>query len=169
MRRASPTRAACVLRACRRLNAAHGKTYYLATCCCRRAKRPYVHALYGFARYADEFVDYLDDPRPRGASCRWGERFLADLDRGATPTTRSAGPRSTPSARLGHPARATSSRSSTSMQMDLTVTYYETYDDLRGYIYGSAAVIGLQMVPMLEPARTRAPRHAARRSVRPSS
>ena len=39
----------------------------------------------------------------------------------------------------------------TSMRMDLTVTQYQTYDDLMVYVYGSAAVIGLQMVPVLEP------------------
>jgi phytoene synthase len=37
------------------------------------------------------------------------------------------------------------------MRMDLTVTSYETYDDLMTYVYGSAAVIGLEMVPVLEP------------------
>ena len=45
--------------ACRRLNASHGKTYYLATLLLPAWKRPYVHALYGFARYADEIVDDL--------------------------------------------------------------------------------------------------------------
>ena len=34
--------------ASRRLNAAHGRTYYLATLLLPPAKRPYVHALYGF-------------------------------------------------------------------------------------------------------------------------
>jgi phytoene synthase len=37
------------------------------------------------------------------------------------------------------------------MRMDLTVTEYATYDDLMVYVYGSAAVIGLEMVPVLEP------------------
>jgi phytoene synthase len=37
------------------------------------------------------------------------------------------------------------------MRMDLTVTGYPTYEDLMGYVWGSAAVIGLQMVPVLEP------------------
>src|SRR5919202_1242151 len=37
------------------------------------------------------------------------------------------------------------------MAMDLKVTAYDTFEDLRGYMYGSAAVIGLQMVPILEP------------------
>jgi phytoene synthase len=35
------------------------------------------------------------------------------------------------------------------MTMDLTVTEYHTYEDLMEYVYGSAAVIGLQMVPIL--------------------
>jgi phytoene synthase len=37
------------------------------------------------------------------------------------------------------------------MQMDITVTYYATYADLQDYMYGSAEVIGLQMLPILEP------------------
>ena len=36
-----------------------------------------------------------------------------------------------------------------SMAMDLDVTEYQTFDSLMEYVYGSAAVIGLQMVPIL--------------------
>ena len=46
---------------CRALNAAHGRTYFLATRLLPAGRRPAVHALYGFARYADEIVDDLDD------------------------------------------------------------------------------------------------------------
>ena len=45
---------------CKRLNSLHGKTYFLATLLLPKAKRPFVHALYGFARYADEIVDDLN-------------------------------------------------------------------------------------------------------------
>uniref|UniRef100_UPI004048EE52 phytoene/squalene synthase family protein n=1 Tax=Candidatus Planktophila sp. TaxID=2175601 RepID=UPI004048EE52 len=38
-----------------------------------------------------------------------------------------------------------------SMEMDLTIQEYQTYEDLMEYVYGSAAVIGLQMVPILGP------------------
>ena len=66
---------------CRRLNAAHGKTYYLATLLLPPAKRPYVHALYGFARYADEIVDdlasTLTDAQKSDWLLDWGSRFLA--------------------------------------------------------------------------------------------
>jgi phytoene synthase len=46
------------------------------------------------------------------------------------------------------------------MTMDLTVAQYETYEDLYEYVYGSAAVIGLQMVPILEPTSPDAYKHA---------
>ena len=36
-----------------------------------------------------------------------------------------------------------------SMAMDLTIISYQKYEDLMEYVYGSAAVIGLQMVPIL--------------------
>jgi phytoene synthase len=35
------------------------------------------------------------------------------------------------------------------MEMDLYRTEYQNYEDLMEYVYGSAAVIGLQMVPVL--------------------
>jgi 15-cis-phytoene synthase len=37
------------------------------------------------------------------------------------------------------------------MAMDLTTTSYETWEDLRDYMEGSAAVIGEMMLPVLEP------------------
>jgi len=36
-----------------------------------------------------------------------------------------------------------------SMEMDLTVTRYNNYDELMTYVYGSAVVIGLEMLPIL--------------------
>lgn len=138
---------------CRRLNAQHGKTYYLATLLLPPAKRPYVHALYGFARYADEIVDDLastwTQQRKADHLRRWGEAFLVDVRRG-----RSDDP-------VGRAVVDTVLRWQIpveyfeaflhSMAMDLTVTEYATYADLHEYVYGSAAVIGLQMVPVLEP------------------
>jgi phytoene synthase len=142
---------------CRRLNAAHGRTYYLSTLLLPPAKRPYVHALYGFARYADELVDDLDSPDP-DALVTWGDRFLKDL---------AAGDSSDPvSSAAIHTARTWDIPAHTfeafleSMRMDITVTGYATYADLETYMYGSAAVIGLQMVPILEPLDDRAAGHA---------
>ena len=138
---------------CKRLNALHGKTYFLATLLLPKAKRPFVHALYGFARYADEIVDDLASElsieEKAQALSSWGDGVLADLKKGTS---------------VDHVGRAlidTVKRFDIphehfeaflhSMTMDLTVQEYETYEDLLEYVYGSAAVIGLEMVPILGP------------------
>ncbi len=68
-------------RLCRALNARHGRTYFLATLLLPQPKRPYVHALYGFARHVDDMVDVA---RQRAVSREWCDDFLAELDWGAT-------------------------------------------------------------------------------------
>ena len=148
--------------ACRRLNAQHGKTYYLATLLLPAAKRPYVHALYGFARYADEIVDDLASTltpvEKAEALDGWGRRFLDDLGagHGSDPITAAV----VDTVRRWDIPREHFEAFLQSMTMDLTVTEYETYDDLYRYVYGSAAVIGLQMVPVLEPTDDAAYPHA---------
>jgi 15-cis-phytoene synthase len=142
---------------CRELNASHGKTYYLATLLLPRAKRPYVHALYGFARQVDDLVDDLKNPDP-AAMVAWGRRFLHDLDGGSSddPVARAT----VHTARTwGIPAEHFEAFLA-SMTMDITVKGYPTYADLEHYMYGSAAVIGLQMVPILEPLDETAVVHA---------
>lgn len=138
---------------CRQLNAKHGKTYYLATLLLPPAKRPYVHALYGFARYADEIVDdlasTLTTDEKAAALSTWGEAFLADVRRGgsADPICRAV----VDTVQRWDIPLEHFEAFLYSMHLDLTVTDYQTYDDLYVYVYGSAAVIGLQMVPILEP------------------
>ncbi len=145
---------------CRRLNAAHGRTYYLSTLLLPPAKRPYVHALYGFARYADELVDDLRAPDP-AALASWGAQFLADLDAAEVADVRHPVSRAAVhTARTWGIGRDTFEAFLASMAMDVTVTGYPTYADLEQYMYGSAAVIGLQMVPILEPVDDRAAAHA---------
>ena len=133
---------------CRRLNAAHGRTYYLATRLLPPAKRPHVHALYGFARYADELVDDLDGADPE-ALVEWSDGFLEDLRRGSSDDPVSRATIHT-AQRWALPTEHFEAFF-TSMRMDMTVTGYPTYADLERYMYGSAAVIGLLMVPILEP------------------
>ncbi|MCW2692796.1 MAG: phytoene synthase [Mycobacterium sp.] len=136
---------------CRRLNAAHGRTYYLATRLLPPEKRPAVHALYGFARYADEIVDDLastQTPAQRAAELEdWGGRFLADLRGGGAGDAVTAAVLDT-AHRYAIPAEHFEAFLA-SMRMDLTVESYATYDDLLGYVYGSAAVIGLMVMPVL--------------------
>jgi len=130
-------------RLCRALNARHGRTYFLATMLLPQRKRPYIHALYGFARHVDDMVD------EHGVSGfgEWCDDFLAELDRGATsdPVCRAV---IDTAARWQIPDSYFADFLE-SMQMDLTVTGYATYDDLVRYMWGSAAVIGLQTLPIL--------------------
>ena len=138
-------------RECKRLNSLHGKTYYLATLLLPKAKRPHVHALYGFARYADEIVDDLSStlsPTEKSDVLRrWSDQLLQDIANGRSHD------------HIGRALVDTVQRFDIpisyfeaflhSMAMDLTVTSYEKYEDLMEYVYGSAAVIGLQMVHVL--------------------
>jgi phytoene synthase len=136
---------------CRRSNAHHGRTYYLSTLLLPPAKRPYVHALYGFARHADDIVDAMDPGLDAVARAdqlaRWSEDFLADLDWGTTadPITRAV----IDTIRRWDIPHGYFADFLDAMRMDLTVTTYATYDELTKYMWGSAGVIGLQMLSIL--------------------
>jgi phytoene synthase len=138
---------------CKRLNSLHGKTYYLATLLLPKAKRPFVHALYGFARYADEIVDDLNstlsEVEKAKALQQWSDQILKDLVGGKSSDLIGAALIDTVT-RFDIPLKYFEAFIH-SMKMDLTVTEYKTYEDLMEYVYGSAAVIGLQMVPILGP------------------
>jgi phytoene synthase len=136
---------------CKRLNSLHGKTYYLATLLLPKNKSPYVHALYGSARYADEIVDDLAStlsPQEKADVLRtWSSGVLADLKAGTS--TDHIGRALVDTAKKFNIPHQHFVDFLHSMEMDLTVTEYRTYDDLLEYVYGSAAVIGLEMVPIL--------------------
>lgn len=152
---------------CRQLNAKHGKTYYLATLLLPPAKRPYVHALYGFARYADEIVDDLESTLTAEQKAQWlkdwSDKFFADWQRG---TSDDPVCRATIDTCLRWNIPEDHFRAFIhSMTMDLTVETYANYDALYEYVYGSAAVIGLQMVPILEPSSDAAYEYAMKLGV----
>ena len=136
---------------CKRLNSLHGKTYYLATLLLPKAKRPHVHALYGFARYADEIVDDLSSTLTIEEKAKvlkvWGEKVLEDIRLGRSDDH--VGRALVDTVQIFNIPIEHFEAFLHSMTMDLSVTEYQTYDDLMEYVYGSAAVIGLQMVPIL--------------------
>ncbi|MCP3804780.1 phytoene/squalene synthase family protein [Allokutzneria sp. A3M-2-11 16] len=135
---------------CRALNARHGRTYFLATRLLSPARRPAVHALYGFARWADELVD-----NPSTVDTEDSARALDELDECLAHALKEG--------ESGHAVLSalidTIERFGlehglftdfmASMRMDLTVTEYATFADLGCYVRGSAEVIGLQMLPVL--------------------
>lgn len=136
---------------CRRLNARHGKTYFLATRLLPIERRPAVHALYGFARWADDIVDDLEDTAPPAERATALRRLQHHLDH-ALRTGTSSEP---VAAALADTARRYDidpqhfTDFMASMRQDLEVSEYPTYRDLERYMHGSAAVIGLQMLPVL--------------------
>ena len=136
---------------CKRLNSLHGKTYYLATLLLPKNKRPYVHALYGFARYADEIVDDLAStlsPQEKADALRsWSTGVLEDLKKGTS--TDHIGRALVDTARKFDIPHQHFVDFLHSMEMDLTITEYQNYEALLEYVFGSAAVIGLEMVPVL--------------------
>ncbi|MEU3241971.1 MULTISPECIES: phytoene/squalene synthase family protein [unclassified Streptomyces] len=136
---------------CRQLNARHGKTYFLATRLLPIARRPAVHALYGFARWADDIVDSPDTPVAKDDRPAELDRLQAALEQGLLHADGAQGL----VLALADTARRYAidhrhfSDFLASMRSDLTVTNYTTYNDLQKYMHGSAAVIGLQMLPVL--------------------
>jgi phytoene synthase len=137
---------------CRSLNKRYGTTYYYASLTLPRVKRHHVWAVYGFCRHADDIVDDLGpaSTEERAAALHaLGDRLFEDLAAGRSddPVLKA----------LVHTIRAFGHdpecfrRFLAAMAMDLSVATYETYDDLLGYMDGSAAVIGEMMLPILEP------------------
>jgi phytoene synthase len=149
--------------ACRALHRHHGRTYYLATRLLPAWKRRHVHALYGFARYADDIVDRTGDLPPRERAERltaWKRGFMAGL--AGEPTDDPLLPAVLHTIRVFELSLTDFSSFLDSMAMDLTVTRYATYTDLLRYMEGSAAVIGTMMLPILEAADRAAAREPAR-------
>ncbi|MGU3434087.1 phytoene/squalene synthase family protein [Actinomycetes bacterium M1A6_2h] len=156
-------------RLCRSIAAEHGKTYFLATRLLPAERRPAVHALYAFARMVDDIIDVdmiadRDDPDAvaEGTTALWSieEALLAGLDHRTATVDLGSPDRSLVLAALLDTAGKYDIPTEyftafmTSMQMDVPTSplyrsRYADMDQLRTYMYGSAAVIGLQMLPVL--------------------
>ena len=135
---------------CRRLHKLHGTTYYYATRLFPRATREHVHALYGFVRVADEWVDnpglLTIEQRARKLQ-DYRSQLLRGLD-GVMPTI--------PALRAFCDAMHIVSMDLSeplsfldAMEMDLHVARYDTYEDLRDYMRGSAVAVGHMMCDLL--------------------
>lgn len=141
---------------CRELNARHGRTYFLATRLLPPGRRPAVHALYGFARWADEVVDDTSDGRPWAVRAAELDALEAELRTGLD------------GGACTHPVLValvdTVRRHGidhqhfwdflAAMRMDAVgsateVTDHASWAQLMTYVHGSAAVIGLQVLPVL--------------------
>jgi phytoene synthase len=161
---AEPGRLTAAYERCRQLHARHGRTYYLATLLLPRWKRRHVHALYGFTRYADEIVDDLDSTLDRAGQAAaldaFARRFFAGLH--GAPVEDPVLPAVLHTVRAFDLDVGDFEKFLASMAMDLRADGYPTYQDLCGYMEGSAAVIGTMLAPILESSDPPAAREHAR-------
>jgi phytoene synthase len=140
-------------RCCRMLNAEHGRTFYLATRLLAPEQRPAVHALYGFARRADDILDDLESSATTAERADRLHRMATQLFDGLVQGNATGGDPAL--AAVVHTARRYGipwelfDDFLASMRMDLTITDYPDRASVDRYMYGSAEVIGLQLLPVL--------------------
>ena len=127
-------------RYCARITRGHYENFPVGSILVPRASRPYIHAVYAFARAADDFADEMKDP-PRQIALldAWGEELEAAF-----------------AGEARHPVfvavRETARRLEIPIQefrdllhafrMDVTVKRYSTFDDVLGYCRYSANPVG---------------------------
>ncbi|MCV7099696.1 phytoene/squalene synthase family protein [Mycobacterium palustre] len=136
-------------RRCRAIAAEHGRTYFLATRLLAPDQRPAVHALYGFARHADDILDELDSTVGVSERAerlqRLSDRFFGGGDHRDEPVLAAVDD----TVRRYGIATDLFEDFLASMRMDLTITDYPDRGALNRYMHGSAEAIGLQLLPIL--------------------
>lgn len=153
-------------RECARVTREFGTTYYWGAALLPRAQREQVFATYTLCRMADDIVDApraTSDaervPVTRAALAAFRQQFVdAVADPASCEPVMAA---------IGTTVRDAGidmeclDRFFDAMSMDLDTERYQTWDDLVGYMEGSAAVIGEMMLPVLRPTSPAA-KHPAR-------
>ena len=137
---------AAAYRHCAAINARYGKSYHLATRLLPPDRRPAIHALYAGARTADDLVD-LPGPDPAGDLAEWSRAVLAELESGwsADPVRLAL---VDTYRRYDIPVEHLVDFLA-AMTSDLDVDGYADLAALDRYMWGSASVIGLQVLPVL--------------------
>ena len=137
---------------CAEVTREHGTTYYWGARLLPREDRRHVFAVYTLARLADDIVDLAGpEPGPETAAALddFEARFHAAVAAGTSEDPVLAAVAATVRERRIPDECFT--RFFGAMRTDLTQRTYETWDDLLGYMDGSAAVIGEMMLPVLHP------------------
>jgi 15-cis-phytoene synthase len=168
-------------RRCAKLTLRYGTTYFWSAASLPKPQRKHVYAIYAVCRLADDIVDLRNGTAPdleahhipaepesvptepvstlpdlnnwQAAVSDRLEAFAGSFRNSLA----SAGSTDPVMAAVVHTVITCGidpecfDRFFNAMAMDLTTTSYETWEDLRTYIEGSAAVIGEMMLPVLEP------------------
>lgn len=142
-------------RRCAAITRRYGTTYYWGAILLPAASRRYVHAVYALCRAADDIVDASGATGPDQVAltqrrlAAFAASFFSALEAGNSDNEVLAAVVDAV-ARAGIP-RECFERFFAAMTQDLVVDRYETWEDLLGYMEGSAAVIGEMMLPVLRP------------------
>jgi len=138
---------------CARLTREYGTTYFWGAVLLPKPQRRHVHAVYALCRLADDIVDAEGATKYSPAATR---RALADFRSGFAAALAGDPPDATMAA-IAHTIVECGidtecfDRFFDAMAMDLDIAGYDTWDELCGYMEGSAAVIGEMMLPVLQP------------------
>ena len=149
----TPTDLAAGYAECARLTREYGTTYFWGAVLLPRTQRRHVHAVYALCRLADDIVDAEGATRFAPAATR---QSLTDFRAGFARALAGDAPDATMAA-IAHTVAECGietecfDRFFDAMAMDLDIAGYDTWDDLCGYMEGSAAVIGEMMLPVLQP------------------
>jgi 15-cis-phytoene synthase len=165
-------------RRCATLTRRYGTTYYWGAALLPNPQRKHVHAIYALCRLADDIVDRPNRTAPEPASDQapagpdlvpteadstlpdppdwisdrlsaFAESFQSSLAAGdSTNPVMAAVVHTVITCRIDPECF---DRFFSAMAMDVSISSYETWEDLCTYMEGSAAVIGEMMLPVLKP------------------
>ena len=145
-------------RRCATLTRQYGTTYYWGAALLTRPRRRHVHAVYALCRLADDIVD--DQTVNAHRSPVEIAAALADFAARLRSALAAGGSSDPVLAAVVHTVIVAGidpecfDRFFAAMAMDLHTNSYATWEDLCGYMEGSAAVIGEMMLPVLAPGPT---------------
>lgn len=128
---------------CARVTRANSNTFYMATALMPRPKKRAIRSLYAFCRISDDAVDRAKDPEK--ALAAWRAR-VADPEAVTQDPVLSAWRETRrryhiPGRYVDHLLQGIS--------QDLTVTRYQTFDELAHYCYGVASTVGLMSMHII--------------------
>lgn len=140
---------------CRRSAVTHGRTYSLAALLLPRPQREAVWCLYAYARLVDDVVDHPSGGVDVGKQVRELHHQLRHPLPDATSPTDMICAATAESIRTWGIDPAYFEDFAASMLMDVPgedghIAWFSTWEQLDRYMWGSAAVIGLQVLPLLD-------------------
>lgn len=141
---------------CEEIARHHGRSFFLASRLLPPARQRGVISTYAYCRVADDIVDRASGEGPTAtaeALARWSSQLTAPDESIAVAFAHTR-------ERYAIPMQPVSDLLS-GIQMDLTVTRYENWEDLHRYCYHVAGTVGLMVAPILGCRDSKALRHAA--------